>query len=326
MATIRKRGDLQWEARIRRRGYPVQCKTFETKTRAETWVRQVEGAMDQGLFVSVGEAEHTTLAEVMDRYDREVVPRMKAPRQIRSCARLLKHSLGHYTLAALSAQVLAGYRDRRLATVGRQTVRHDLSLISRILNTAMKDWGIYLPHGNPVARMRVPAMPPARARRLVGDEEFRLRAAAARYGGEIGPILCFAIETAMRRGEIAAMQWAHLDRRARVLRIPDTKTGEPRRVPLSSAALAVLDELPRRMDGRVWTLRPDSISQAFERVRKAAGIDGLTFHDLRHEATSRLFEKGLNPMEVAAITGHKTLQMLKRYTHLRAEDLVGRLG
>ena len=129
----------------------------------------------------------------------------------------------------------------------------------------------------------------------------------------------------MRRGEIAAMRWEHLDRQARVLLIPETKTGTPRRVPLSMAALAVLDALPRRLDGQVWAMRPDSISQAFERVCKAAGIEGLTFHDLRHEATSRLFEKGLNPMEVAAITGHKTLQMLKRYTHLRAEELVRKL-
>ena len=104
-------------------------------------------------------------------------------------------------------------------------------------------------------------------------------------------------------------------------------------MPLSTAALGVLDQLPRRIYGRVWgighsayNVRPDSISQAFERVYKAAGVADLTFHDLRHEATSRLFEKGLNPMQVAAITGHKISQMLKRYTHLRAEDLVGTLG
>ena len=146
------------------------------------------------------------------------------------------------------------------------------------------------------------------------------------------PHITWAIETAMRRGEIAAMRWEHLDRQARVLLIPETKNGTPREVPLSTVALQVLDSLPRRLDGRVWTMRPDSISQAFERVcrlasaGKATGIKGLTFHDLRHEATSRLFEKGLNPMEVAAITGHKTLQMLKRYTHLKAKDLVERLG
>lgn len=95
---------------------------------------------------------------------------------------------------------------------------------------------------------------------------------------------------------------------------------------LSTAALAVFDSLPRRIDGRVWGVRPDSISQPFDRICKAADIEGLTFHDLRHEATSRLFERGLNPMGVAAMTGHKTLQMLKRYTHLRAKDIVGRLG
>jgi integrase len=178
-----------------------------------------------------------------------------------------------------------------------------------------------------------PKLPGGRDRRLVDDELPRLLAAAHAYGGEIGPLITWAIETAMRRGEIAAMRWDHLDRtphaggnEARVLLIPETKTGTPRRVPLSTAALGVLDSLPRRMDGRVWSMRPDSISQAFERVCGAAGIEGLTFHDLRHEATSRLFEKGLNPMQVAAITGHKTLQMLKRYTHLKAEDLVGMLG
>ena len=137
----------------------------------------------------------------------------------------------------------------------------------------------------------------------------------------------------MRRGKISAMRWEHVDQRARVLEIPTPSSRTPGRakptpkfLPLSTRAIAVLNSLPRQIDGRVWSMRPDSITQVFERVCEAASIEGLTFPDLRHEATSRLFEKGLNPMEVAAITGHKTLQMLKRYTHLRAEDLVGRLG
>ena len=151
--------------------------------------------------------------------------------------------------------------------------------------------------------VRKPRLPAGRDRRLVDHELPRLLTAAQAYGGEIGPLITWAIETAMRRGEIAAMRWNHLDRRARVLLIPETKTGTPRRVPLSTAALAVLDSLPRRLDGRIWGMRPDSISQAFERVCRLAAVEGLTFHDLRHEATSRLFEKGLNPMEVAAIRG-----------------------
>ncbi len=326
MASIRKRGDFQWEARVRKRGQPVQCKTFTTRAKAESWSKQIESEMDRGVFVSRAEAENTTLAEALDRYVREVLPTKKSARSAAYHAHNVRKALGTLSLSAITSSALAKYRDRQLAEgYAAQTVKHDLSLVSRVLNICIKEWGIALPAGNPVAQVKMPSLPPGRDRRLVDDELPRLLAAAHAYGGEIGSLITWAIETAMRRGEIAAMRWDHLDRRARVLLIPETKTGTPRRVPLSTAALAVLDGLPRRLDGRVWGMRPDSISQAFERVCKAAGIEGLTFHDLRHEATSRLFEKGLGLMEVASITGHKTMQMLKRYTHLRAEDLVGRL-
>ena len=111
-----------------------------------------------------------------------------------------------------------------------------------------------------------------------------------------------------------------------MLIVPDTKNGDPRMVPLSTTAAGILRDLPRRIDGKVWGVRADSITQAFDRACRRANIEDLRFHDLRHEATSRLFEKGLNLMQVAAITGHKTLQMLKRYTHLRVEDLAKLLG
>ena len=97
-------------------------------------------------------------------------------------------------------------------------------------------------------------------------------------------------------------------------------------MPLSSRAVVTLEALPRNLDGRVFGVTYEGIHQSYVRACRRASITGLTFHDLRHEATSRLFEKGLNPMQVAAITGHKTLQMLKRYTHLRAEDLAKLLG
>ncbi len=124
--------------------------------------------------------------------------------------------------------------------------------------------------------VRKPRLPQGRDRRLQDDEHARLLASATTYGGEIASLITWAIETAMRRGEIAAMRWEHLNRKAKVLLIPETKNGTPRRVPLSQAALAVLDALPRRLDGRVWGIRSDSISQAFERVCKAACIEGLT--------------------------------------------------
>ena len=138
-------------------------------------------------------------------------------------------------------------------------------------------------------------------------------------------LVSFAIETGMRQGEIAPMRWDHINWQCQTLKIPETKTDTPRTIPLSKKALEALRELPRCLDGVVWGLQPHSISQAFRRACRRVGIENLHFHDLRHEATSRFFEKGLNTMEVSSITGHQDLRMLKRYTHIRAESLVNRL-
>ena len=324
-------GKRVWQAHIRRRGYPAQVRTFDTKAEAEAWAATIESEIARGVFVSRVEAEATSLTEALDRYQSEIVPTKKqSDRERRRVAELTRQlgGLAARPMAAIRGKDIVTFiRERTARGAGPNTVRLDLALLSHLFNTARTAWGMES-LSNPVdlVKGQRPKLPNGRDRRLVGDEHARLLSAAHTYGGEIGPLITWAIETAMRRGEIAAMRWEHVDRKAKVLLIPETKNGTPRRVPLSTVALAVLDGLPRRLDGKVWGMRPDSISQAFERVCQAASIEGLTFHDLRHEATSRLFEKGLNPIEVAAITGHKTLQMLKRYTHLRAEDLVGMLG
>ncbi len=319
-------GKRVWQAHIRRRGYKTQVRTFNTKAEAQAWAATIESEIARGVFVSRTEAEATTLEEALDRYALEVSAHKRSVGREASTIRWWQASpLARRSLASIRGKdVAAAAADR---TVGANTIRIRLALLSHLFNVARTAWGMES-LSNPVELVKGqrPKLPPGRTRRLVGDEETRLLNAARTYGGEIGPIITWAIETAMRRGEIAAMRWEHVDRKARVLLVPETKTGTPRRVPLSSRALAVLDGLVRRIDGRVWGMRPDSISQAFERICSTAGIEGLTFHDLRHEATSRIFEKGLNPMQVSTITGHKTLQMLKRYTHLRAEDLVELIG
>ena len=331
MATFRKRpgpgSRTAWQAQIIRRGHESQYKTFDTKAEAEAWARQIEGEMDRGVFVSRAEAESTTLAEALDRYEREVTPKKKSRSDERYKLGAWRSSgLAGRSLASIRGKDLAAWRDAELASGSATgTVRRKLALLAHVFKMARKEWGMES-LASPVDSIQLPPPGQARDRRLVDDEYPRLMAATHAYGGEIGPLITWAIETAMRRGEIAAMRWEHLDRKAKVLLIPETKNGTPRRVPLSTTALAVLDGPPRRIDGKVWGMRPDSISQAFERVCKAAGIEGLTFHDLRHEAASRLGERGFSALEVAAITGHKTMQMVKRYTHLRAEDLVGRMG
>ena len=319
-------GKRVWQAHVRRRGYPAQVRTFDTKAEAEVWAHDLESEMARGVFISRTEAEATTLGEALTRYLAEITPTKKptTAHRERVIGRALGcHQLARRALASIRGKDMAAYmRQRQADGKGANTIRLELALLSHLFNTARTAWGMES-LSNPVdlVKGQRPKLPQGRDRRLQGDEYARLLSAAQAYGGEIGSLITWAIETAMRRGEIAAMRWDHLDRQARVLLVPVTKTATPREVPLSRAALTVLDSLTRRPDGQVWGMRPDSISQAFERVCKAAGIKGLTFHDLRHEATSRLFEKGLNPMQVAAITDHKTHQMLKRYTHLRAKDL-----
>ena len=347
MATIRSREDqdgitIGWQAQIKRKGFPLQVKTFRTKAEATQWATVTESEMMRGVFVQRNESEQTTLNELLDRYSREVLPKLKGGYREQSRIKALQSGgLGAYSLAALNSSMIAKYRDKRLSTVsektgrlvGAQTVKHELGLLQRALKMAVMEWGIALPGGIPTAMVKKPSLPSARDRRLVDNEEERLLAECDKSRNVwLRPCVIFAIETAMRAGEIlekweldketgnqekksVGLQWSDVDLRKRTAHLPKTKNGEARTVPLSSRAVTVLDALPRSMDGRVFGTTYEGIHQAFVRACKRAGIDDLRFHDLRHEATSRLFEKGLNPMQVAAITGHKTLQMLKRYTY-----------
>ncbi|MEY2342922.1 site-specific integrase [Acidithiobacillus sp. IBUN Pt1247-S3] len=347
MATISPRFDDQdvrigWQVRIRKKGYPSQVKTFRNKSEAERWARAIESEMDKSVFVSRTESENTTLHDLLDRYAREVLPNLKGGAREMSRLRALQEGMGQYSLAAITSSLVARYRDQRLATVsaktgrllGPQTVKHEIGLLQRALKKAVMEWGIALPGGIPTAMVAKPKMPKPRDRRLVNDEEARLLDACRKSRNPwLFPVVRLAIETAMRAGEIVegpdgeGLYWKHVDLNRRTAFLPETKNGTARTVPLSLLAVETLRALPRSVDGRVFPTTYNAVCKlAFTRACKRAVVEGLRFHDLRHEATSRLFEKGLNPMQVAAITGHKTLQMLKRYTHLRAEDLAKLLG
>ncbi|MHB1494366.1 MAG: site-specific integrase [Acidithiobacillus sp.] len=332
MATFQNRGNRQWRAMIRRKGQPAQSKTFDTKTEAEQWARLIESEMDRGIFVSRTEAENTTLHEALDRYLQEVTALKRGSAQEASHIHVIQSSsLSKFSLSAIFSKQVSKYRDDRLKVVSASTVNRELNILSHVFTVATQDWGIHLPGGNPVATTRRPKVDDRRDRRLVGDEETRLLEWAEKAEQEDGSmpiahIIRFALETGLRRKELTVMRWEHVNLKRCVIDVPGAKTGD-RQVPLSSRALAVLNALPRHLDGAVWgAVHKASISRAFARACHRAVIDDLRLHDLRHEATSRLFEKGFNPMEVSTITGHKTLQMLKRYTHLRAEDLAKRMG
>jgi len=339
VATITKRGDLQWQVKIRRKGFPLQSRTFNTKAEAEAWARAVEHEMDRGFFVDRSEAEKTTLSEAFDRYEREVAVHKKGYSQEKYKISYWKNSVfGPRSLAGIRPSDMAVWRDEKLKESAPATVNRLLIVISHLFTIAIKEWGM---GGliNPVFQIRRPRLPGGRDRRILPGEEETLIDACETYGGDLPHIVRLAIETGMRRAEIAGMTWEMVDLKKRTVTLLVTKNGEKRIVPLSTEAVRILSGLPRRSNGKVWGLTSNAVSVAFlralSRARKAyeegcrekkikadpGFMTGLTFHDLRHEATSRFFEKGLNPMQVAAITGHKTLQMLKRYTHLKAEDL-----
>lgn len=326
MASIRKRGPYQWEVRIRRKGMPVTCKTFDTKFEAEKWAREIESEMDRGIYVSRSEAENTTLYDALERYIEEYIPNLSHQRKNELMARAIqRRSIASRLMASIRGKDIADFiKEREAEGVGANTIRLDLAVLSRVFEVAARDWGMES-LVNPVKRVTKPKLPTGRERRLEAHEEERLLAECHEM---LQKLILLALETAMRREELSRLEWKYVDLDARIITLPaaNTKNKQARSIPLSPAALEILKSLPRDKN-RLFDMTPDSITQAFGRACQRAGIENLHFHDLRHEATSRLFENtNLDVMEIRAITGHKDMQMLARYTHLRMDRLADRLA
>ena len=336
MATIARRG-RRWLARVRRGG-EKSAKTFPTKAQAQAWASVVESELVRGVYVDRAEAEKITFAELIDRYLVEVTPTKKSAASERSrLLALRRRPIAACKVAAMSGKTLSRYRNERLEEVKPDTVNRELSLIHHIFEIARKEWGIGIPV-NPVSLVRRPKNSPGRERRLAQGEENQLLAILAvgdrRPNGTfdtsvrniwLKPVVQFALETAMRRSEILALQWGDVDLGKRTAKVLDSKNGSSRLVPLSRRAVGILLSLPESKSGKVFDTTADAMKKAFSRAVDRAGITNLRFHDLRHEGTSRLFERGLTIMEVPLLTGHKDLRMLKRYTHMQVAEVVRKL-
>jgi integrase len=282
--------------------------------------------MERSLHVVL--PDKTTVRELLERYEEEVSPLHKSHKVEKYRIQTLKRYLGDQRVSTLSPALVCKYRDTRLKVVSPASLKRELVILSSVLNTAIKEWGINLQQ-NPVSMVSLPKIGNDRDRRLEAGEEEKLLTAS----GELKQIIIIALETGMRRGEILNIKKSHIDFNRQTLFIPLTKTDTPRTIPLSSRAIEALREQLRGSQNVIWieettlfSYTARGLSGAFLRLCRKHGLENLHFHDLRHEATSRFFEKGLNPVEVATVTGHKDTRMLMRYTHLKAEDLVKRLG
>ena len=329
MSSIRKRND-RYQVQVRRRGYTPVSKTFTSRTAAKKWIQVTEADMERGSYAP---PPSVIVSEILKRYQKDILPTHKGADVERYRLRRLNKHFGAMRLTDLTPKEIAKYRDVRLKAVSPASLKRELKILSRILTIASKDWGIALPQ-NPVQMISLPKADKVRTRRLEAGEEEKLLDSSNQ---KLHRIIILALETAMRRGEILNVKRSHIDFQKSVLLIPSTKTGTPRTIPLSTDAVTVLRAQLRASQSEsrgviplheppLFSYSPNGVTGGFLKLCRKVGIHDLHFHDLRHEATSRLFEKGLNPVEVATITGHKDTRMLMRYTHLRAEDLVGRLG
>ena len=327
MASIRQRG-TKWQARILRDGYPAQNRTFPSRAQAEQWARAIEAQMDRGTFADIGEAQRTTLGDIVLRYVREVTPTMRSARDetIRLNA-LARRPIARYSIANLTASRVAEYRDERLQEVSPGTVIRDLAYLSAVINHARREWGINVQ--NPVTLVRKPPAPAGRSRVLSADERATLLTALEPTGRRspwLKPIVVLALETAMRRGELLSLRWQHVHLKQQLAVLPTTKNGDSRLVPLSTAAVAVLESLPRSPGGFVFPMKACSVDAAFKRAMKRAGLVDFRFHDLRHTAITAMAEKLPNIIELSAVSGHRSLSLLKRYYHPAPSELARKLG
>ncbi|MGG5222082.1 site-specific integrase [Pseudomonas syringae pv. coryli] len=314
----------------------------------------IESEIDRGIFVSRVEAERTAFHQRIDRYISEIAPKHKgAYSEIKRLEALKRHPLAARIVATLTSSDFARYRDERRKG---NTVKRELALFQCVIEVARREWGIHLAE-NPVRMVSRPSYNDERSRRLdpieeqymLGALELRERRADGTYADAshnplIRPIVQLAIETAMRRGEIFELRWKHVNLELRTAHLPETKNGLPRTVPLSPKAIQLLKDLPRSMCGRVFPTTADALKKAFVRGLERARLKylgdcdvaqvtpqedfliNLRFHDLRHEATCRLATKLPNLIELASVTGHLEVNMLKRYYNITAEELATKLA
>jgi integrase len=277
----------------------------------------------------------STLREILVFYTETVSPTKKSCQTEIYRIKAICNLLGDMQFSEITPAYVVAYRDKRLKTIhprdrtktlATSTVKLELMLLSHVFSTAIAEWG--MEHlTNPVLKIRKPKAPPGRSRRMSSEEEKNVLGTAYKHQNhEFYAIVILALETAMRQGEIIGLLWENISWSKRTALLPLTKNGDIREVPLSRKAFEILqDYLVPKKDGRVFSYTSSGIKSSWKAFIKNLGITNLHFHDLRHCAISSLIERGLSSIEVAAISGHKSMSMLKRYSHLHAYKLVGKL-
>jgi integrase len=350
-------GGFVYQVRVRKVGHPTFTKTFDKLQEARSWKSSVETKLDSGESVPSAKSSRITIAQAIDDY---VAHQLNGDSKKGYTLQLLREELGASAVINLTPELLSKWlkkksqetiaspKSKRSAnsfhplyagdvqrTYSESTIRKYYYTLKTVL-----EWHALFrkyPFQNPFTIVKPPVEDNQRERRLNKDEETRLLDACDKMyknKDNLKRVIAFALETAMRAGEILKLEWHEVDFETRSIHIPKhkCKTKRDRTVPITSTCLRILkeqraansDAVSRFVFG-MWE-SSDVLGHRFKVLTKNAGIDDLKFHDLRHEAASRFFEKSqLNDIEIALITGHSDLRTLKRYTHLRPNSLLKKM-
>jgi integrase len=313
MATIRKR-NKKYQVQVRKLGQKIS-KTFHKLNDAKRWSVFYENKINLGSEIELLDKK-LLLSDLLKRYLNEITPFKKgAERETQRIKRLIKESISCKRVYQLKTKDFVEFKQKRMLN-GNRTCRYDLTIIHHLYNVAIKQWNYPISY-NPVSNVPKPKCNPPRERRL-SDNELKYILNEEFKNPHIKNIINIAIETGMRRGEILSIRPQNLTEH--FLWIPDSKNGCSRKIPLSMKAKSILKEsiLP-------FPVSTNALKICWNRMIKKSGIENLHFHDLRHEAISRFFEKGLSIPEVSMISGHKDVRQLMRYTHLKIENLAKKI-
>jgi integrase len=339
MATIVKRedskGNITYQVKIRKKGYPVETATFTRKTDASKWARDTESAMDDGRYFKTAESKKHTLAELIDRYIKSELPHRKSDQQkFEMHLNWWKDNIGSYLLSDVTPAILGEYRDKlQEEPIGKDesgndkyrsnaTINRYMASLSIALTKASKEWGwIEL---NPMFNVSKKKESRGRIRFLSDDERNNLLEACEHASNPlINLLVIIALSTGARFSEILNLKWNEIDLKRKMFYFMDTKNGENRAVPISSKAYELLTRHSkiRKINSEFVFARPDGIKpmdlrHQWEEAIKKADLTDFRFHDLRHTAASYLAMNGATLVEISDILGHKTMQMVKRYSHL----------
>lgn len=316
MATIRQLPSGKWQVQIRVKGSPTKSATRDTRAACEQFARDIE----QGYSAKTT----NTVESLADKYLQDVMIKDGKKRGGYEATKFrlvtIGRSLNQKPLEELTKEDVLALRVDRLKSISGSTVRLEIQLLSRFLRWANEEQKVEC--SDVTSGVKLPEAGKAREATI---DRLQLDMILSFASDKSKPIIELAYETAMRRNEILAITPAMVDVKRRVINLSSeqTKNGEARRVPLSLKAVELLRVLcdGKERNTRLFTLTPYAVTQAFRRAARLAKVKDVCFHSLRHTAITNAAEKGLSTVQLMAVSGHKTLSMLGRYAHVKAESV-----